>query len=1203
MPCPNRNNGLPGLSTPDSHQWSGRAPAPAHEATVRRMRLSTIKLAGFKSFVDPTTLHLPTNMTGVVGPNGCGKSNIIDAVRWVMGESTASRLRGDSLTDVIFSGSTARKPVSQAMVELIFDNSDHTISGEYASFNEISVKRTVSRDGQSAYYLNGTKVRRRDITDLFLGTGLGPRSYSIIEQGMISQIIEARPEDLRVHLEEAAGISRYKERRKETETRIRHTRENLDRLNDLREEVGKQLQHLARQAKQAEQYTAIQAERKIRDAEWKALEFRILDRELQALREGLAQEETRLEQLIAEQRDAERRIETGRVRQHEAADTLAKAQAAVYEVAGTLARIEQQIAHQRDLSARLHRARDETANALAELGGHISGDQQRLDALRATIVEAEPRLEALRAEDEARQEMLREAEAALADWQQRWEAHGRESAEAARAAEVERTRVDYLDRQALEGDRRREQLQNERAGLDLDALAEAFAGIEQRHEEQRTALDTLGEDVQLRKQAALELQDEQRRAQDELSELRKRAQEARGRLSSLETLQHAALGQEQGAAVEWLRRQGLDSSARVGERLQVEAGWENAVEGALGQLIEGVLVDSPEALVEALGDLGEGRLALVSAADGDAGFAPTSLAAKVRGPLAIRRLLARLHAAETLADARALQAALPEGDSVITRNGERLGAGWVRVLRSGAAKQGALLREREIQSLRAEIASLQEREADLEAAAAQRRERLLAAEQAREEAQRQLYVAHRSASELAGQLQSQQGRLDAARNRIARIDQELDQLIATLDSSATQSREARGRLEDAIGLMAGHEQARQALEAERAALVQARDAARDAARASRDAAHALALSLESQRAQIAGLAQALERMGTQRGQLDSRLEEITVQLADGDAPVGDLEEQRQSALEQRVVADNALAAARSALEAIEHELRGFEQTRQQRDAHALAQREAISQRRLDQQALVIRADQLRAAVVEAGYEMEAVLANVADEASAPAWEKMVADFDARLRRLEPVNLAAIQEHAEAAQRKEYLDSQDADLNSALETLEDAIRKIDRETRGRFKDTFDRVNAGVQELYPRLFGGGHAYLELTGEDLLDTGVAIMARPPGKRVSNISLLSGGEKAMTAVALVFAIFRLNPAPFCLLDEVDAPLDEANVGRFTAMVSEMSEQVQFLFVTHNKATMEAAHQLSGVTMREPGVSRLVSVDLAEAARLAGAA
>jgi len=1167
------------------------------------MRLSTIKLSGFKSFVDPTTLHLPTNMTGVVGPNGCGKSNIIDAIRWVMGESAASRLRGDSLTDVIFSGSSARKPVSQATVELIFDNSDHAITGEYAAFNEISVKRTVSRDGQSSYYLNGGKCRRRDITDLFLGTGLGPRSYSIIEQGMISQVIDAKPEELRVYLEEAAGISRYKERRRETETRIRHTRENLDRLNDLREEVGKQLQHLARQARQAEQYTAIQAERRVKDAEWKALEFRALDGKLQRLREKLASEETRLEQLIAEQREAERELESGRGRREAAGEALNAAQAAVYQVGSTLARVEQQIAHQRELSTRLQRAREDAQTALAELGTHISGDQQKLDVLRASVADAEPRLAQLQADDAQRQDAWRDAETRLADWQQRWDAHSKAQAEAARAGDVERTRIEHLDRQVLDADRRREQLSGERTGLDVAALAAAFDALQQQHEGQKGSLDSLGSDVEARKQALALLQDTQRSTQSELADLRKQAQTARGRLSSLETLQHAALGQEQGAAMQWLRAQGLDSAVRVGERIGVEAGWENAVEAALGQLIEAVIVDAPERLVDALGELGEGRLALVSADTDDAQYAATSLAAKVQGPRAIRRLLAPLHVAESLDEARALQAQLAAGESVITRAGERLGDGWVRVVRSGAAKQGALLREKEILALRADIDGDVARERELDGALSQLRDRMLGAEQEREDAQRALYLAHRGVSELAGQLQSQQGRLDSARGRIERIDADLAQLAETLDAGREQARSARQRVEEAVARMGELETARQALDSERRTLVDARDDARNAARESRDSAHALALTVESQRAQIVALAQALDRMGGQRGQLDSRLGDLASQLADGDAPVKALEDERQAALGERVRTDRELGAARSALEGIDAELRGFEHTRQQRDAQSLEQREAIGQRKLDQQALAMKADQFSAAVVDAGFVMDEVMNTLADHADVALWEKAVADFDAKLRRLEPVNLAAIAEHAEAAQRKEYLDAQDADLTSALDTLEDAIRKIDKETRGRFRDTFDRVNAGVQELYPRLFGGGHAYLELTGEDLLDTGVAIMARPPGKRVSNISLLSGGEKAMTAVALVFAIFRLNPAPFCLLDEVDAPLDEANVGRFTALVSEMSEAVQFLFVTHNKATMEAAQQLSGVTMREPGVSRLVSVDLAEAARLAGAA
>ena len=1167
------------------------------------MRLSTIKLSGFKSFVDPTTLHLPTNMTGVVGPNGCGKSNIIDAVRWVMGESSASRLRGDSLTDVIFSGSSARKPVSQATVELIFDNSDHTITGEYASFNEISVKRTVSRDGSSNYYLNGTKCRRRDITDLFLGTGLGPRSYSIIEQGMISQIIEARPEDLRVYLEEAAGISKYKERRKETETRIRHTRENLDRLNDLREEIGKQLEHLKRQARQAEQYQGLQEERRVKDAEWKALEFRNLDSRLGGLREALSQEETRLQQLIAEQRDAEARIETSRVRREEAADALSTAQAEVYQVGSTLARLEQQIQHQREMSQRLHKARDETSQALAELGQHISGDEAKLMVLREAVDLAEPQLEQLQEENEIKQEALRDAEARLADWQARWEAHTRTTSEASRAGEVERTRVDYLDRQVLEADRRREALSAERAGLDLDALADAFEELQLQHETQKAALDGLTEQVEARKEAVAGLQERQRTGQTELADIRKQAQAARGRLSSLETLQQAALGQEQGAAVAWLKQHGLDSGARVGERLSVESGWENAVESALGQLIEGVLVDAPEDLVGALAELGDGRIALVSADTRPLQVAPTSLAAKVQGPTAIRRLLARLHAADDLEQARALQATLADGDSVITRGGERLGEGWVRVSRSGAAKQGALLREREIVSLREQIDSLQEREAELENRLAGFRDQLLAGEQQREDAQRQLYLAHRSVSELGGQLQSQQGKVDAARNRIDRIEGELSQLLETLDASREQVREARGRLDDAVNSMGDLESVKQALENERRQLGDARDRAREAARNVRDSAHALALTLESQRTQVASLSQALERMSTQRGQLDSRLGELHAQLDEGDSPVHALEAEHQNALGERVRADRVLGEARTLLESIDAELRTFEQTRHQRDEQALAQRERISQRKLDQQALVLSADQLTAAVEKAGFVLQDVINTLPEDARISDWEQSVHQIDGRMRRLEPVNLAAIQEYGEASQRSEYLDAQNTDLTTALETLEDAIRKIDRETRGRFKDTFDRVNAGVQQLYPRLFGGGHAYLELTGEDLLDTGVTIMARPPGKRVSSISLLSGGEKAMTAVALVFAIFQLNPAPFCLLDEVDAPLDEANVGRLANMVKEMSEKVQFLFVSHNKATMEAAHQLSGVTMREPGVSRLVSVDLEEAARLAGAA
>jgi len=1167
------------------------------------MRLSTIKLSGFKSFVDPTVLHLPTNMTGVVGPNGCGKSNIIDAVRWVMGESSASRLRGDSLTDVIFSGSSSRKPVSQATVELVFDNSEGSIGGEYARYAEISVKRSVSRDGQSNYYLNGARCRRRDITDLFLGTGLGARSYSIIEQGMISQIIEARPEDLRVYLEEAAGISKYKERRKETETRIRHTRENLERLTDLREEVDKQIDHLKRQARAAEQYQALQADRLNKDAQLKALEYRKLDAELSALRELLTQDETKLQQILADQRAAEAQIETCRVQQHEASEKLGAVQAEGYRVSGELARIEQQITHQRELKQRLETARAEADAAFAQIGEHITGDERQLGELRSAIAEADPKLAAFNAQDNERQEALRAAETALHDWQQRWDTYAKAQAESARWAEVERTKIEYLEKQSADAARRREALSAERAGLDTAALVDSLAALSAEHDQNKAGLDGLATDLEARKSALGAQQEQQRQMQGELSDIRKQIQAARGRLASLEALQHAALGQEKNVALDWLRTQGIHGNQRLGEALEVEAGWETAVETVLGSLLEAVTVDAPADWLDALGSLAQGRVALVSAASGDVLVPPGSLAAKLKGPAAVLRLLAKVHVADDAGAARAMLAQLADDEAVITRNGEWLGTGWLRVVRSGEAQQGALARESEIKQLRAEIETLAGNEQRVNEALTQMRDKLLEAEQHREDAQRTLYLSHRGVSELAGQLQGLRSRLETAQARVAHIDTELASLVQTLEESQTQAREARARLGEAVAKMSEHESERQQLDVLRRSLSEARDQARNAAREARETAHQLALGLESQRARVLALTQSLARMGSQRAQLELRLNELLAQLAEGDAPINKLQGERQTVLDQRVIVEKDLAAARSALDGIENELRKYEQTRQQRDQQALAQREAIGGRRLEEQAVSLKEGQISEAIVGAGLELEAVLQGLPENADFDGWSKALADIDAKMRRLEPVNLAAIQEYGEQSERKTYLDAQNTDLTQALDTLEAAIKKIDRETRGRFKETFDRVNAGVQELYPRLFGGGHAYLELTGEDLLDTGVSIMARPPGKRVSNISLLSGGEKALTAVALVFAIFRLNPAPFCLLDEVDAPLDEANVGRFSTMVTEMSESVQFLFVTHNKATMEAAKQLSGVTMREPGVSRLVSVDLAEASKLVGAA
>jgi len=1166
------------------------------------MRLTTIKLAGFKSFVDPTTLHLPTNMTGVVGPNGCGKSNIIDAIRWVMGESAASRLRGDSLTDVIFSGSNARKPVGQATVELIFDNADGTIQGEYAQYAEISVKRQVTRDGQSSYFLNGGRCRRRDITDLFLGTGLGPRSYSIIEQGMISQIIEAHPEELRTHLEEAAGISKYKERRKETESRIKSTRENLDRVKDVRDEVDKQLEHLNRQARAAERWKALKEEQTRKEAELRALEYRALKGQHEGEGQGLSAAEIEIEKQLAGQRQIEAQLESVRERHTGATEHLNEVQAEVYKVGAEIARVEQQVRFNKETADRLQRAQSEAEREYEELSAHIANDREQIETLRMALAEGEPKLEALQQMQDDTAEAARSTESKLADWQQRWDAYTRTAGESSRAAEVERTKLNYLDRQAIDLSRRREALEAEQKATDVAALDAAAEQLHVEHDTQRERVESLGSLLDQHKLTHEKVLDEERQVQSALNEARQQLQSARGRLSSLEALQHAALGQEESAASGWLAGLGLDKARRLGEALQVDGGWESAVETVLAGLLDGVLVDNPLGLTGDLGTLGEADLALLASSEGGQG-AEGTLAAKVRGPGAAMQLLAQVRTAETLDEARNRVGSLAEGQSIITRSGEWLAPQWARIRRAQGNQVGVLARERDIRLLTEQIETL---EAQLEESTARLDELRTAkfeAERARDDAQRELYNAHRRQSELAGQLQSHRGKVETARARAEKVAGELSTLIEQLDELQVQTREARARLDESVNHMGDLEDQRRELENERRALLEAREEARMNAREAADQAHALALSMESKRSSLASLEQALARLDTQLRQVEARRAEIAGQLAAGSDPIAELEAERQTYLDQRLLVDRQLVEARRALEDCDIEFRKLEQQRHLAEQSLAALRESLSEKRLAAQALQMRADQLAEAIAASGLELEPLLAELPEQADANQWRTQLGDLAQKITRLEPVNLAAIQEHAEQSERKTYLDNQLADLASAMETLEGAIKKIDRETRQRFKETFDKVNAGVQELFPRLFGGGHAYLELTGDDLLNTGVSIMARPPGKRPSNISLLSGGEKALTAVSLVFAIFNLNPAPFCLLDEVDAPLDEANVGRFSNMVREMSEKVQFIFVSHNKATMEAASQLCGVTMREPGVSRLVQVDLAEAAKLAGAA
>ncbi len=1173
------------------------------------MRLTSIKLAGFKSFVDPTTLPLPTNITCVVGPNGSGKSNIIDAVRWVLGENAASRLRSENITDVIFAGSTTRKPAGQASVELVFDNGEGKLGGEWANFAEISVRREVGRDAQSNYFINGTRCRRRDITDLFLGTGLGARSYAIIEQGIISDIVESQPEHLRVHLEEAAGISKYKERRKETESRIKATRENLDRVRDVRDEVDKQIGHLDRQARAAERWQALKIEQARREAELRALDYRALAAEHGVLQQRLSASETALAREQAAVTAVENRLEHARSAQGEAGTRFNAAQAETYRIGAEVARIEQQLRHGRETGERLQRERDELDAQIARAQQQAQDDAHRHEELSQAQAEQSPQIEALRAEESALAQAAQQAESDLTAWQQQWESHTRDAAAVARDAEVERNSLGHLEREGIELARRRENLQRERAGTDLAALQQALGDLDARHAEQQHQLEALNAQLETHKTALAAAQQQERDCQASLDAARKQVQGMHGRMASLEALQSAALGEDDAQLRSWLQQAGLADAARLGALLRVEAGWEQAVEAVLGAWLEGVVCTDAGARAAQLDALREADLGLLDAAAAAWVQATPSdalndtLAARVQGPAAALALLEQVHVASDAAQAQARLAQLPPGHSVITADGLWLGAGRARVQRRRNRQAGVLARAREIETLRAEQqqaeSSARAASEALQAASAQRAE----SERLREQAQRDLYQAHRAASDTSGQRQGLAGKLDLARSRLARVDEELGAVTTRAQAIEETVRGARGKLEGALTQMQAAETRRQTLEAQRRTLLEAREEARGNQREATARMQRLALAQESRRSTLDALQQAIARGAAQLAQLQQQATALQQQAEQARQPLAELEAERALHLQQRLLADQDLVAARAALEQADAALRTLEGERAQAEQRVQQAREQGTELRLLEQAQRLRSEQIAAAIRESGLDPDELLATLAADADIEHYRSVLADLGQKIQRLEPVNLAAIQEHAEQAQRKTYLDAQLADLTEALETLEGAIRKIDRETRQLFRDTFDKVNAGLQELFPRLFGGGTAYLELTGEDLLDAGVAIMARPPGKRVSNISQLSGGEKALIAVALVFAIFRLNPAPFCILDEVDAPLDEANVGRFTELVRELSEQVQFLYVTHNKTSMEAAHHLCGVAMREPGVSRLVQVDLDEAAKLAGAA
>lgn len=1155
------------------------------------MRLKQLKLAGFKSFADSTRVELPGQLIAVVGPNGCGKSNLIDAVRWVLGESSAKNLRGESMTDVVFKGSSERKAVGQAFVELIFENNLGRLSGAFASYAEISLKRMVNREGESAYYLNGTRCRRRDITDLFLGTGANARGYSIIGQGTVSRLIEAKPEDLRLYLEEAAGVSKYKERRRETLQRIHHTRENLARIADVREELARQLQRLEKQAKAAERYTLLKKSEDLCRAQILALKWQKLISEQKLKKQSLACLSLQYETQQTEVTAAIRKRTLTNEQLHEANERYQQHQTRFYQLATEIARLEenllqrqrekkgieedsQQIRQEMDKAEEQLAREQEQQQAACELAELL---EHKREQLYRCFLEQEQHVRDKNQQRMQWQKDRQQLQTQLNEWQGK-----QQSAELKMEHQLRQQQHDLV---------RLEKLQAERSSLMSTDLKTEWQLGEQEKEElhaQQVHEISRRQDIEQEEQ---QLKEQLRHSEQQINKAHDDYRNGNTEYAALLASQKAAVARSP-VSSPWGARPLLV------DLLKVESEWQWACELVLQDMLQAVNLDSLE---DIFADA-EGLAAFSGSAISFRARAPVRenracLADKIKGPL-LPALMIRLESvfiAETVAEAMALVADLKEEESVICKEGHWLGKGWLRVPSiKEEDSTGLLARQQKMTQLEALLPQYQQ---GLEKWRQQRDQITAAlAEKSKEKAQHQhrLVETNEQLQALDRRLNALQGRWEQQDLRLQMIQREAEDLRQNLENSAEEQLLLQQEIDEAACHVKRLEEQRIGLE--RQFNIEEAEGGQQKLEEIRLQLHQTEREADRVKTGIQQFQQNEKREQERIKHLQKRWQKLQQRQLELNSPQDALKEELKARLEQHQAMDKAVQVCREEGESLNASLNELEQLIKKNEKAVAETRENIEGLRMEEQALAVKASGLSDLLRESGRKPEEVLAALTAGIEAEDKEEELLGIIERIKRLGAINLAAIEEYARESERKSLLDTQYEDLTEALNSLEQAIAKMDKDICQRLESTFAEVNRAFKSLFPRLFGGGKAQLELTCDNLLEAGIVVMAQPPGKRNSSIHLLSGGEKAMTAVALVFAFFQLNPSPFCMLDEVDAPLDDVNIARFCDLVKEMSECVQFLFITHNKITMELADHLIGVTMREPGVSRLVAVDVQQA-------
>lgn len=1165
------------------------------------MQLKQLKLAGFKSFVDPTSIPFPGQLVAVVGPNGCGKSNVIDAVRWVMGESSAKNLRGESMADVIFNGSSTRKPVGQASVELVFDNSMGRLTGQYASYQEISVKRLVTRDGDSSYFLNGARCRRRDITELFLGTGAGARGYSIIGQGTISRLIEARPEELRVFLEEAAGVSKYKERRRETLTRISHTRDNLARVADIRDELGNQLQKLERQAKTAERYQLLKVEERACKADILALKWQSFHQEQDSLDKALSLSQLDHEQHQTQVTNAHRQSAHLREQHQTGTACYQDVQARFYQLATEIALLEENVQQQQREKQRLINERQQIQSGWQTQNSQFLQDTQMQQASEDRLKHIQTQLEGLQTDLTRKQQVFQDMSQQKAAWQEQVEKTQLLLANASRDEQVAQVQLNHLSQARQDSILRLEKIQDEMRQVN-DALSQAGP------DEARAALLLLQEDVRREEQDCQSLMSQGEVLRTQLAGTETQCQQKQDRFQQLKVEQAtlaASLQTALGAAGKTPLAPDLWSQyPKLIELMSVEDRWQSACEWVLGASLRAVVVDSMATLWPELAAM-QGVSRIITTRKTRAGQAASypRLSDRIQGVLPdLSPALDKVFTASSVEEACEWLPLIQDDESIITEDCCWISRGWLRM--PGVESQDTrslLARQQELMAVAQALASVECELTELK----QRRDALREALENHADhvvlAQQRLTICRENKRACEADILDQE--------RASR------QWLASRTRLLEESEENQTRLEDLIIQQTGIEQAlfvsvdlRQQYEDKKNRLLLEKshwDGELFRHRQQLDdaltARHQGELEREREQLVITQLGKSLVRDQLRLEQMGERMEAIAEQLLALETPDLSLAASLQDKLAQHQELEEQLDVWRERLGSLAQELEQQELRIREEEKQIKVIQERIQEQQLQRQTLLVNESHLAASLEEMGVQAESLLAALPQGTTTTLREQSLSDLGEKIRRLGAINLAAIEEYETEGQRKRYLDEQYHDLMDALQTLDAAIEKMDKETTQRLQQTFDDVNRAFQSLFPRLFGGGHARLELTCDNLLEAGIVVMAQPPGKRNSTIHLLSGGEKAMTAVALVFAIFQLNPSPFCLLDEVDAPLDDVNVGRFCTLVKEMSQFVQFLFITHNKIAMEMAEQLIGVTMKEPGVSRIVAVDVEQALAMTG--